>query len=67
MFSVSPEIFAVLSLASRWLFAFFALMLLLFAFSWHHADRKERRDRFRNLPGAGDYGKLILSGINSRS
>lgn len=60
MFSVSPEIFAVLSLASRWLFAFFALMLLLFAFSWHHADRKERRDRFRNLPGAGTVGELVV-------
>ena len=29
MFSVSPEIYSVLSDASRWLFAFFALMLLL--------------------------------------
>ncbi len=60
MFSVSPEIYAVLSLASRWLFAFFALMLLLFAFSWHHSDRKERRERFRNLPGAGTVGELVV-------
>ena len=60
MFSVSPEIYAVLSLASRWLFAFFALMLLLFAFSWHHSDRKERRERFRNLPGAGTVGDLVV-------
>lgn len=60
MFSVSPEIYAVLSLAARWLFAFFALMLLLFAFSWHHSDRKERRERFRNLPGAGTVGELVV-------
>ena len=60
MFSVSPEIYSVLSLASRWLFAFFALMLLLFAFSWHHSDRKERRDRVRNLPGAGTVGELVV-------
>ena len=60
MFSVSPEIYHVLSIASRWLFAFFALMLLLFAFAWHHADRRERRDRFRNLPGAGTVGELVV-------
>lgn len=60
MFSVSPEIYAVLSIASRWLFAFFALMLLFFAFAWHHTDRKERRDRFKNLPGAGTVGELVV-------
>jgi len=60
MFSVSPEIYSVLSLAARWLFAFFALMLLLFAFSWHHAERKEQRDRFKNLPGAGTVGELVV-------
>lgn len=60
MFSVSPEIYSVLSVASRWLFAFFALMLLVFAFSWHHADRKERRERFKNLPGAGTVGELVV-------
>ncbi|MCR5565339.1 MAG: hypothetical protein K6F61_00690 [Clostridiales bacterium] len=60
MFSVSPEIYEVLSAASRWLFAFFALMLLFFAFSWYHSDRKERRDRFKNLPGAGTVGELVV-------
>ena len=60
MFSVNPEIYTTLSLVSRWLFAFFALMLLLFAFAWHHADRKDRRDRFRNLPGAGTVGELVV-------
>ena len=60
MFSVSPEIYSVLSDASRWLFAFFALMLLLFALGWHRSDRKERRDRFKNLPGAGTVGELVV-------
>ena len=60
MFSVSPEIYSVLSDASRWLFAFFALMLLLFALGWHRSDRKERRDRFMNLPGAGTVGELVV-------
>ena len=35
MFSVSPEIYSVLSQASRWLFIVLALMLLFLAFSWH--------------------------------
>lgn len=60
MFSVSPEIYTVLSEASRWLFAFFALMLLFFAFSWHHSERKERKERFKNLPGAGNIGELVV-------
>ena len=60
MFSVSPEIYSVLSEGSRWLFAFFALMLLLFALSWHRSDRKERRERFKNLPGAGTVGELVV-------
>lgn len=60
MFSVSPEIYQVISQASRWLFAFFALMLLIFAFSWHHAEQRERRERFRKLPGAGTIGELVV-------
>ena len=60
MFSVSPEIYSVLSQASRWLFILLALMLLFLAFSWHHTDRKERRDRFKNLPGAGTVGELVV-------
>ncbi len=67
MFSVSPDLYANIILpASHWLFAFFALMLLLFALAWHHADRKERRDRFKNLPGAGTVGELVvISGSDS--
>ena len=62
---MSQETYNAVFLASHWLFAFFALMLLLFAFAWHHADRKERKDRFKNLPGAGTIGELVvLSGSN---
>ena len=60
MSSVSPEIYSVLSLALRWLFAFFALMLLVFAFSWHHTEKKKQRNRFKNLPGAGTVGELVV-------
>ena len=57
---MSPEIYSVLSVASRWLFAFFALMLLYFAFSWHRSMRKDRKDRLKNLPGAGTVGELVV-------
>ena len=60
MFSVTPEIYQVLSPASRWLFAFIALLLLFFAFSWLLSERKERRERFKNLPGAGTVGELVV-------
>ncbi len=57
---MSQETYNAIFLASHWLFAFFALMLLLFAFAWHHSDRKERRNRFKNLPGAGTVGELVV-------
>ena len=60
MFSVSPEIYRVLVPAARWLFAFFALMLLFFAFSWLHSERKKRRERFRSLPEAGHIGEMVV-------
>ena len=60
MFSVSPEIYSVLLIASRWIFAFFALMLFLFALAWHHSDRRERRERIKNLPGTGTVGELVV-------
>ena len=60
MFSVTPEIYTVISRASRWLFAFFALMLLLFAVSWLWDERRKRRGRFRSLPEAGNVGELVV-------
>ena len=57
---MSQETYSAVFLASHWLFAFFALMLLLFAFAWHHSERKERRNRFKNLPGAGTVGELVV-------
>ena len=65
---MSQETYNAVFLASHWLFVFFALMLLLFALAWHHADRKERKDRFKNLPGAGTVGELVvLSGSKELS
>ena len=60
MFSVSPEIYKVLFRASRWIFAFFALMLLLFAAHWLYDERRKRRERFRSLPEAGNIGEMVV-------
>ena len=60
MFSVSPEIYKVISQVSRYLFAFFALMLLLFALSWLYDERRKRRERFRSLPEAGNIGEMVV-------
>ena len=35
-------------------------MLLLFAFSWLHDERRKRRERFRALPEAGSIGELVV-------
>jgi len=60
MFSVSPEIYKVIIQASRYLFAFFALMLLLFALSWLYDERRKRRERLRYLPEAGNIGEMVV-------
>lgn len=63
MFSVTPELYTTVSLVSRWLFVFIALLLLFFALLWHRAERRDHRERFKNLPGAGTIGELlVLSG-----
>ena len=60
MFSVSPEIYKVITQASRYLFAFFALMLLLFALSWLYDEHRKRRERLRYLPEAGNIGEMVV-------
>ena len=35
-------------------------MLFLFALAWHHSDRRERRERIKNLPGTGTVGELVV-------
>jgi len=63
MFSVSTQVYQTIWIAARWLFVFFALMLLFFAVTWLRSERKAHRNRFRSLPGAGTIGEmLVLSG-----
>ena len=60
MLSVSPQLFSTIFGVSRWLFAFFALFLMLFAISWYRTERKKHRQRFRSLPDAGTIGEMVV-------
>ena len=60
LFSVSPEIYGILFLLSRWLFVILAAVILLSALGWLAADRHARKEMLRSLPGAGTVGELIV-------
>ena len=60
MFSVSAEIYEILSLALRYVFALCGLLIVLRAFRWLLADRRETRSRLRHLPDAGNIGDLVV-------
>ena len=60
MYSVSPEIWNVLFLLSRWLFVILAVVILVSALGWLAADRHARKERLRALPGAGTVGELVV-------
>ena len=60
LFSVSPEIYGILFLLSRWLFVVLAGIILLSALGWLAADRHARKEMLRGLPGAGTVGELIV-------
>ena len=63
MFSVSAEIFDILSLAMRYVFAVMGLLIVLRAYRWLLADKRERKARLRHLPDAGMIGEfVVLSG-----
>ena len=60
MFSVSADIYEILSLAARYLFAIMGLLIVVRAFLWLLSDRKERKDRLRRLPDAGKIGEFVV-------
>ena len=60
LFSVSPEIYVILFLLSRWLFVILAAVILLSALGWLAADRHARKEMLRGLPGAVTVGELIV-------
>ena len=60
LFSVSPEIWNVLFLLSRWLFVILAGVVLLSSLGWLLSDRRTRKEMLRGMPGAGTVGELVV-------
>lgn len=60
MYSVSPEIWNVLFLLSRWFFVILAVVVLVSALGWLASDRRARKEHLRALPGAGTVGELVV-------
>ena len=60
MFSVSAEIYEVLALALRYVFAFLGILIVLR--TWVHllSNRREQRRRLRHLPDAGMIGEMVV-------
>ena len=53
---LDPKFYEVLSLAMRYFFTFFGVMIVWRAFSWLRKDRKATHRRLRQLPDAGTIG-----------
>lgn len=60
MFSVSRDLFEILSLAARYLFLLLLLFMVLRTLAVLITGNRERKDRLRGLPGAGTVGELIV-------
>ena len=60
MFSVSRDLFEVLSLVSRYLFVLLVLMLVFRGLAALLAAARQRSDQIRNLPGTGYVGELVV-------
>jgi len=57
---LDPKYYEVLSLAVRYFFTFFGVMIVWRAFSWLRKDRKATHRRLRQLPDAGTIGILTV-------
>ena len=56
----SAEIYRILFTVSRWLFPFFAVLLVLYVLIWLVSDSAERREKKRSLPGSGTVGEMVV-------
>ena len=57
---MSSELYEVLALAARYLFALLGILIVLRAFLWLLADRQDRHHRLRRLPDAGMIGEMVV-------
>ena len=60
MSTLDAKVYEVLSLAMRYFFAFFGVMIVWRAFSWLRKDRKLKHKRLKQLPDAGTIGILTV-------
>ena len=60
MSSVSSELYEVLSLAARYLFALLGVLIVLRSFFWLLSERAERRRTVRRMPWSGTVGELVV-------
>ena len=58
---MSEELYTVVALLARYLFAILGFLIVLRFFLWMLADRMEKRSRSRSLPDAGYIGNLLSS------
>lgn len=57
---MSPQLYEVLSLSARYLFALLAVLMVFRALVWILADRRETQKTLHRLPNAGYVGELIV-------
>ncbi len=57
---MSAELYEVLSLAARYLFALLGIVIVLRAYFWLLSDRAERKRLLRRLPFAGTVGEFVV-------
>ncbi len=60
MISLDPKVYEVLSLAMRYFFVFFGVMIVWRSFSWLRKDRRATHRRLKQLPDAGTIGILTV-------
>ena len=60
MFSFSSEIYEVLALAARYVFALLGVLIVLRSFAWLLSSHREKKDRLRRLPDAGMIGEMVV-------
>lgn len=58
--NVSAELYEVISLAMRYVFAFLGVLIVLRSFRLMLADRRANRSLLRKLPDAGTVGELMV-------
>ena len=57
---MSDQLYEVLSLSFRYLFALLGVLIVLRAFFWLLSDRLEKRARLQKIPYAGTIGELVV-------